>query len=142
MVGFGPTSGFGAGVGPRVGCVTGAVVHPLIQAPAARVHKEVADCGQLQAQLLGDGELQLFGWALVLLEDGMERPPLHVREHQPGLLGHAAPLAPAVVLFLTLTGCRDMERTRQEHVLRGADSRKKSRNMIKVSLYLKVAKCK
>lgn len=85
--------------------MTGAVVHPLVQAPASRVHKEVADCGQLQAQLLGDGELQLLGRTLVLLEDGVERPPLHVREHQPGLLGHTAPLAPAVVLFLTLTCC-------------------------------------
>lgn len=100
-----PASGFGAGPGPGVGRVAGAVVHPLVQAPATGVHKEVADRGQLQAQLLGDGDLQLLGRTLVLLEDGVERPPLHVREHQPGLLGHAAPLAPAVVLFLTLARC-------------------------------------
>lgn len=95
--------------------MTGAVVQPLVQAPAACVHKEVADCGQLQAQLLGDGELQLLGRTLVLLEDGVQRPPLHVREHQPGLLTHAAPLAPAVVLFLTLTCCTERrERNREE----------------------------
>lgn len=37
--------------------MTGAVVHPLVQAPSTCVHKEVADRGQLQAQLLGDGDL-------------------------------------------------------------------------------------
>lgn len=81
-----PSSGFGAGVGARVGRVTGAIVYPLVQAPTACVHKEVADCGQLEAQLLGDGDLQLFGWTLVFFEDGVERPPLHVCEHQPGFL--------------------------------------------------------
>lgn len=83
--------------------MTGAVVHPLIEAPAACVHKEVADCGQLEAQLLGNGELQLFGWTLVLLEDGVERPPLHICEHQPGFLCHVPPLVSAVILFFTLT---------------------------------------
>lgn len=95
--------------------MTGAVVHPLIEAPAPCVHEEVADCGQLQAQLLGDGDLQLFGWTLVLFEDGMERPPLHICEHQPGLLGHAPPLASAVVLFLTLTGCGFRRQTEREN---------------------------
>lgn len=61
--------------------MTGAIVHPLVQTPAPSVHEEVTDRGQLEAQLLGNGELQLFGWTLVLLEDGMERPPLHVCEH-------------------------------------------------------------
>lgn len=82
-----------------------AVVHPLIKAPAACIHEEVADRGQLQTQLLGDGDLELFGWTLVLLEDGVESPPLHVREHQPGLLAHVPPLAPPVVLLLTLACC-------------------------------------
>jgi len=85
--------------------MTRAVVHPLIQASAARIHKEVADCGQLEAQLLGDGDLQLFRRTLVLLKDGVERPPLHIREHQPGLLRHIPPLVSSVVLFFTLTCC-------------------------------------
>ncbi|TNN39935.1 hypothetical protein EYF80_049892 [Liparis tanakae] len=111
---FGPdpsaSSGFGAGVG-AVGQVVaaGAVVHPLVEAAAACVHEEVADRGQLQAQLLGDGDLQLFGRTLVLLEDGVERPPLHVGEHQARLLGHAAPLAAAVVLLLTLACCGERD---------------------------------
>lgn len=82
--------------------MTRAVIHPLIKAPAACIHEEVADRSQLQTQLLGDGDLELFGWTLVLLEDGMESPPLNVREHQPGLLAHVPPLAPSVVLLLTL----------------------------------------
>lgn len=87
--------------------MTGAVIHPFIKAPAACIHKEVADRGQFQAQLLGDGDLQLFGWTLVLLEDGVESPPLHVCEHQPGLLGHISPLTSPVVLFFTLTCCSE-----------------------------------
>lgn len=94
-------SGFGAGIRPRVDWVTRAVIHPLIKAPAACIHEEIADRSQLQTQLLGDGDLELFGWTLVLLEDGMESPPLNVREHQPGLLAHISPLAPSVVLLLT-----------------------------------------
>lgn len=88
--------------------MTGAVVHPLVKAPAACVHEEVADGGQLQTQLLGDGDLELLGRTFVLLEDGVESPPLHVREHQPGLLAHVPPLAPHVVLLLTLARCRDI----------------------------------
>lgn len=90
--------------------MTGTVVHPLVQAPAPSVHEEVADRGQLEAQLLGDGELQLLGRTLVLLEDGVERPPLHVREHQPGLLGHVPSLASAVVLLLALARCKGGEK--------------------------------
>lgn len=82
--------------------MTGAVVHPLVQAATACIHEEVTDCGQLQAQLLGDGQLQLFGRALVLLEDGMECPPLYVCEHQPRLLSNTPPIVSPVVLFLAL----------------------------------------
>ena len=35
----------------------------------------------------------------------MERSPLHICEHQPRLFGHVPPLAPAVVLFLSLACC-------------------------------------
>lgn len=82
--------------------MTRAVVHPLVQAATACIHEEVTDSGQLQAQLLGDGQLQLFGWALVLLENGMERPPLHVCEHQPRLLCNISPIISPVVLFFAL----------------------------------------
>lgn len=86
--------------------MTRAIVHPFVQAPPARIHKEVADGGQLEAELLGDGELQLFGWALVFFEDGMECPSLHIGEHQTRLLRHVATLAAAMVLFLTFTCCK------------------------------------
>lgn len=49
---FGTSAG-GGGVG-RVGA---AVVQPLIEAPSTRVHEKVADGGELQAQLLRDGDL-------------------------------------------------------------------------------------
>jgi len=93
--------------------VAGAVVQPLVQAAAARVHEEVTDGGQLQAQLLGDGHLQLLGGTLVLLEDGVERPSLHVGEHQPGLLGHAVAVIASVVHLLPLARCRQQERERE-----------------------------
>lgn len=82
--------------------MTRSVVHPLVQAAAACVHEEVTDRGQLQTQLLGDGYLELFGWTLVFLEDGMECPPLHICEHQPRLLGYVSPIIPPMVLFFAL----------------------------------------
>lgn len=63
-----------------------ALVCPLVEVASAGIHEEVADSGELEAQLLGDGDLQLFGWAVVLPEDGQECAALQVREHQPGAL--------------------------------------------------------
>lgn len=95
--------------------MTGAVVHPLVKTPPACVHEEVADSSQLQAQLLGDGNLQLLRRTLVLLEDGVKCPSLHVREHQPGLLAHVSSIVSAVILFLTLTCCgEDRTHTKSE----------------------------
>lgn len=56
------------------------VVVPAVHAAAACVHEEVADGAELQAELLGDGDLHFLGRAFVLLEDGDERATLQVRE--------------------------------------------------------------
>lgn len=79
-----------------------ALVRPLVEVASAGVHKEVADGGELQAQLLRDGDLQLLGRAVVLPEDGLERAALQVREHQPGALGALVALQLALLLFLPL----------------------------------------
>lgn len=56
----------------------------------------------------------------------MERPPLHICEHQPGLLGDAPSLASAVVLFLTLTCCggfrKETSRKRERICERGQNA--------------------
>lgn len=93
--------GAGGGGAPLVG--------PLVEVASAGVHEEVADGGELQAQLLGDGDLQVFGGAVVLPEDGQEGAPLQVREHQPGALGALVALQLALLLLLTLAGCRHMD---------------------------------
>lgn len=87
-----------------------ALVCPLVEVASAGVHEEVADGGELQAQLLGDGDLQLFGRAVVLPEDGQERAPLQVREHQPGALRALVALQLALLLLLPLAGCRHMDK--------------------------------
>lgn len=80
---------------------------PFLQAAAPGVHEEVTDRGQLQPQLLGDGDLHLLRRTLVLLEDGEERSALEVREHQAGfLLG----VVPVFVRFLLLAFARLRER--------------------------------
>lgn len=83
---------------------------------------------------MSNGELQLFGWTLVLFEDGMECPPLHICEHKPGLLGHISPLASAVVLFLTLTCCGDFSketyREREGICERGQKTEKRESQLI------------
>lgn len=43
---------------------------------------------------------------MVLSEDGHERAPLQVREHQPGALGALVALQLALLLLLALAGCR------------------------------------
>lgn len=76
---------------------------PLLKAAAPGVHEEVADSCELQAQLLGNGDLHLFGWAFVLLEDGKECSALEVGEHQAGFfLG----IVPVFVWFLLFAFAR------------------------------------
>lgn len=80
---------------------------PLIQAAPARVHEEVTDRGQLQPQLLGDGDLQVFGWPVVLSEDGQQGPALEVREDQSVFLGSLVPVQLSLFLFLAFTRCEE-----------------------------------
>lgn len=86
-----------------------ALVWPFVEVASAGVHEEVADSRELQAQLLGDGDLQLFGRAVVLPEDGHERAPLQVREHQSGALWALVALQLVLLLLLSLAGCRQMD---------------------------------
>lgn len=79
-----------------------ALVRPLVDVASAGVHEEVADGGELQAQLLGDGDLHLFGRTAVLSEDGYQGTTLQVCEDQPLLLWHLVTLSSSVFL-LTLT---------------------------------------
>lgn len=88
-----------AGAGGRGGAPGAQVVLPLLQAAPARVHEEVADGGELQAQLLRDGDLHFLGGTLVLLEDGEERSALQVRENQPRFLLGVVPLFGGLLLF-------------------------------------------
>lgn len=83
---------------------------PAVRTAAARVHEEVGDGGQLQAQLLRDGELHLLGGAAVLSEDGYQGATLQVGEDQSLLLWHLAALS-APVLLLALT-CWSWKRIR------------------------------
>lgn len=94
---------FGTGAGGGRGAPCAQVVLPLLQAAAPGVHEEVADGRELQAQLLRNGDLHLFRWALVLLEDGKERSALQVSEHQARfLLG----IIPVFVWFLLFAFAR------------------------------------
>ncbi|CAN8027760.1 unnamed protein product [Ixodes persulcatus] len=63
------------------------LVLPLVLGAAARVHEEVSDGAELQAQLLRDGDLHLLGGPLGLLKDGLQGAPLQVGEHEARLLG-------------------------------------------------------
>lgn len=86
---------------------------PALRAAAAGVHEEVGDGGELQAQLLRDGELHLLGGAAVLSEDGDQGATLQVAEDQPLLLWHLTAL-PSPVLLLPFTGCRRWEEDTQD----------------------------
>lgn len=86
-----------------------ALVCPFVEVAPAGIHEEVADCGELQAELLGDGDLQLFGGPVVLPEDCHECAPLQVREHQPGALRTLVAFQLALLLLLPLTGCRQTD---------------------------------
>ena len=70
--------------------VVAGLVAVLVERAAPRVHEEVGDGGDLEAELVGDGRLHLLARPLRLLEDGHQRAPLDVGEHQARLLrtGH------------------------------------------------------
>lgn len=107
--------GEGGGGGARLSRAGVGFVVPAVHAAPAGVHEEVADGGQLQAQLLRDGDLHLLAGPLVLLEDGDECATLQVGEDQPLLLGSQAAVF-VLLLLLPLAGCtasREKERERQ-----------------------------
>lgn len=56
------------------------IIVPAVHTSAARIHEEVADGAELQAELLGDGDLHFLGWTLILLEDSNECATLQVSE--------------------------------------------------------------
>lgn len=82
-----------------MGARAGSIVCPFVQAPATGVHKEIADSGEFETQLLRNGELHLLGRPLILLEDGEQGAPLQVREDQPRLLWCIVALLRCVLLF-------------------------------------------
>lgn len=75
------------------------VVVPTVHAAATRIHEEVADGAELQAQLLGDGDLHFLGGTLVLLENGDERASLQVGEDQSLFLGRRVAVLVLLLLF-------------------------------------------
>lgn len=81
---------------PGAGAV---VIVPAVHAAAARVHEEVADGAELQAELLGDGDLHFLGRTLVLLEDGDEGAALQVSEDQTLFLGGRVAVLVLLLLF-------------------------------------------
>lgn len=109
--GLGEGRGRGAGLN-RAGRV---LVLPAVHAATAGVHEEVADGGELQAQLLRDGHLHLFAGTLVLFEDCDERPPLQVREDQTLFLGYHVSVF-VLLLFLSLAGCHG--KTEQKEIVK------------------------
>lgn len=93
--------GTSAGGGRRTPCAQ--VILPLLQAAAPGIHEEIADSGELQTQLLRNGDLHLLRRPLVFLEDGEQCSTLEVSKHQAGfLLG----IVPVFVWFLLFTFAR------------------------------------
>lgn len=90
-----------------------AFLHPLVQAPPPGVHEEVADGGELQAQLLRNGDLKVLGGALVLVEDGVQRAALDVGEDQPVALRDVVSVCFALLLLFPFAGCVRAETTRK-----------------------------
>lgn len=104
--GLGESGGAGGAPGGRAG-----LFGPAVHATAPRVHEEIADGIELQAELLRDGDLHFFGRPLVLLEDGDQRATLQVSEHQALLLWLQCALL-LLLLLLPLAGCRPVARRR------------------------------
>lgn len=98
----GDSRGGGAGPwGPSGGWAS--FFAPAVEVSAAGIHEEVADCGELEAQLLCNGHLQFFGRPLVLSEDRHKCTSLQVCEDQPSTLWSLVPLLLRLFLFLPFT---------------------------------------
>ena len=80
--------------------VVSVVVLPLVEGAAPGVHEEVGHGAHLEAELLRYRGLHLLRRPLRLLEYGVQRAPLDVREHEAGLLGGARLLVLLVRLRL------------------------------------------
>lgn len=89
------------------------VIMPAVHATTARIHKEVADGAELQAELLGDGDLHFLGGAAVLSEDGYQGATLQVGEDQSLLLWHLVAVSSSVLL-LTFTCWREEGKAQRE----------------------------
>lgn len=73
--------GWRCSAGPRrAGGGWAALFGPTVDVSAASVHEEVAYGGKLKAQLLRDGDLQVFGRSVVLSKNGQESATLQVCE--------------------------------------------------------------
>ncbi len=49
------------------------VFPPSVHSPPTRVHEEIGDCGEVEAKLLGDGDLHVFTGSLSLFENGLDK---------------------------------------------------------------------
>lgn len=68
------------------------VIMPVVIAATPGIHEEVADCVELQTQLLCDGQLYFFAGPLILLEDGNKCMTLQVSKHKALLFRDGATL--------------------------------------------------
>lgn len=103
--GFGEIGSGGDGL-PRAASVTWLVpIIPVGSAATPGIHEKVADCAELQTQLLCDGQLHFPAWPLILLKDGNKRATLQVGEHEALLFRDCAVLLQLLLLF-SLTSCR------------------------------------
>lgn len=85
--------------------VVAVVVLPLVQRTPPGVHKEIGNCGDFQAQLLGDGCLHLLAGTFGFLEYSMQCSPLDVGEDQTRLFWGSVLLWRFVhIQFLALAG--------------------------------------
>lgn len=72
---------------------------PAVRTATSRVHEEIGNGGELQSQLLGNGDLHLLGGAPVLPKDGYQGATLQVGEDQSRLLWHLVALSSSVLLL-------------------------------------------
>lgn len=94
--------GGGAGPwGPSGGWAS--ILAPAVEVSTASVHEEVADSGQLEAQLLCNCHLQLFGRSLVFSEDRHQCTSLQVCEDQASTLWSLVSFLLGLLLLLPLT---------------------------------------
>lgn len=93
-----------------------AFLHPFVQTAAPGIHKEVANGGELQTQLLSNGDLKVLGRALVLMKDGVECAALDIRENQPMPLRNVVSVGFALLLFFPFAGWAALGEEKGEHV--------------------------